>query len=887
MMEWTPAAKKCLTEYVEKKAAELTAVGADCGEVRNDLSDHIQTRVHEAGRTVVTEEDVLYVVGKASGTAGAGAADSRAVPPPLQPAPATPPLTIPCPRPLGWFVHSFVILFGIILPIITLGVELSTGMCADAFFDPIPTVMHTLLVALVPVANLLVLRSVQQRPWLSPRLTALFCGAAAGVSAFYALQFLPITPFACIGIMFMGLGFLGLSPLLAFLAGILLWRKLKKQEAEVREYHARCRWLAVTGAVLLLLLLEIPAAVTFVGASMAASGSQETAMNGVSLLRRAGSREQLLRMCYQRGGGIRDTAGMLYALAEPPSPEQVRGTYYRVTGESFSSQPPPRLRFGRGRAFDDWDPDQGGSVTGKKLHNLFLHSSRLDASVDADGGVVYTEWTLEFRNDGGWQQEARTVVQLPPGGCVSRLTLWIDGEPREAAFAGRHEVKEAYQKVVQRRRDPVLVTSAGPDRVMVQCFPVPANGIMKIRLGITAPMPVTRPELGELLLPRFIENNFRLKNSFAHKLWVEAKTPVLCPGVGLTQEKAAEKLFAVRGDVSQAALQAGVVIQGQRNLAVTTAWTEDKRATPPRRILQELAAVTTATVPEVILVVDASVSLKPFAETMAKALAELKAIPSVTLIVADDLAPRTVLTRSRDPQAVAKALRAVQFLGGRDNLPALQTACETARRTPGAVIAWLHGPQPLEITPFAGLAQEFARRGASAPIFDIQVAPGQNVLVNELANLGALTPATRTAVTPDTLSDLLARLGGSRQELRWRRTSADSVPAVADSAKQTSDHLARLYALDEINALAPFENVEARQKAIRIAADYRLVTTVSGAVVLESQAQYKEAGLEPVSADTVPTIPEPETWAMLIVAAVVLLYLAFRRKLATAAAEQG
>jgi hypothetical protein len=357
--------------------------------------------------------------------------------------------------------------------------------------------------------------------------------------------------------------------------------------------------------------------------------------------------------------------------------------------------------------------------------------------------------------------------------------------------------------------------------------------------------------------------------------------------VGLTQEKAAEKLFAVRGDVPQAALQAGVVVQGQRNPAVTTAWTEDKRATPPRLIRQELAAVTTATVPEVILVVDASVSLKPFAETTAKAVAELKAMPAVTLIVADDLAPRTVLTRSRDPRAVADALRAVQFLGGRDNLPALQTASETARRTPGAAMAWLHGPQPLEITPFAGLAQEFTRRGAPATLFDIQAAPGQNVLANELANLGALTPATRTAVTPDTLADLLARLGGSRQELRWHRAVADSAPAAADAAKATSDHLARLYALDEINAQAPFEDSDARQKAIRLAADYRLVTAVSGAVVLESQAQYKETGLEPVSADSVPTIPEPETWAMLVLAVVVLLCLALRRKPAPVAAGQG
>jgi hypothetical protein len=65
-------------------------------------------------------------------------------------------------------------------------------------------------------------------------------------------------------------------------------------------------------------------------------------------------------------------------------------------------------------------------------------------------------------------------VQLPPGGVVSRLTLWVNGEEREAAFAGRSQTRQAYQQVVSRRRDPVLVTTAGRDRVLVQCFPVPA-----------------------------------------------------------------------------------------------------------------------------------------------------------------------------------------------------------------------------------------------------------------------------------------------------------------------------------------------------------------------------------------------------------------------------
>jgi hypothetical protein len=44
------------------------------------------------------------------------------------------------------------------------------------------------------------------------------------------------------------------------------------------------------------------------------------------------------------------------------------------------------------------------------------------------------------------------------------------------------------------------------------------------------------------------------------------------------------------------------------------------------------------------------------------------------------------------------------------------------------------------------------------------------------------------------------------------------------------------------------------------------VTRASGAVVLGSDDQYRAAGLTPPDASAVPTIPEPETWAMLIIA---------------------
>ena len=61
-----------------------------------------------------------------------------------------------------------------------------------------------------------------------------------------------------------------------------------------------------------------------------------------------------------------------------------------------------------------------------------------------------------------------------------------------------------------------------------------------------------------------------------------------------------------------------------------------------------------------------------------------------------------------------------------------------------------------------------------------------------------------------------------------------------------------------------------------LAVQHRLVTPVSGVVVLETKQQYDESRLTPVSQATVPTIPEPHEWALMLMACLALAWLAWR-----------
>ncbi len=111
--------------------------------------------------------------------------------------------------------------------------------------------------------------------------------------------------------------------------------------------------------------------------------------------------------------------------------------------------------------------------------------------------LSYTEHTFTVKNDavsffeGSNQQEAIYVFQLPEGGVVTALSLWINDREEKALLTTKEKAATAYQTIVGReKRDPSLVQWQEGNRVSVRVFPVPASGSRKFKIGITAPMPV-------------------------------------------------------------------------------------------------------------------------------------------------------------------------------------------------------------------------------------------------------------------------------------------------------------------------------------------------------------------------------------------------------------
>ena len=780
----------------------------------------------------------------------------------------------------AWMI--FVLLAGVGLPVAAFTLELVLRICSSIFFDPIPTVWHIILLSIVPIANLIAVVAYLRGgfPYMTP-LTFLL-GISFGTEIVYSLQFLPLTPFSLLGLICFGMGLCGFSPYLAFASTWICLARLREIRLVEAHKNTKLLWSGVFIGVFVLGVFILTALATTIGLRMAVSNDEATSQRGVKLIRTFGSDSVLLRACYELPTGIWSDPAGLAGGWNPESREQARTTYYKVTGRSFNSVPAPTLFGLRSELTSDFefDSDVGGTAVNSRVDHLSLSSSRIDAVIDPDALTAYTEWTLLFTNLSSTEREARAEIALPPGGIVSRLTLWVDGEEREAAFSSRGTVRNAYQQVaVVQRRDPVVVTTCGPDRVLMQCFPVPMNGgIMKVRIGITSPLAPKDYSEGIFMLPHFVERNFGIPNGVKHSLFIESPREMIVGGAGLSS-KGVRCFRAVISDTELAGTESRILCS--RNASVRQVWAPDKFEPGRYAIVQTLAESDSPAPKNVIIVIDGSQKLKDARREIASALQYLPDECDFSVIMAADkvreLAPIQSVSR-RAVEDVQKKVLAAKYIGGIDNRPALLRACDAAIERANSVVLWIHGPQPLASNAYTEqMLQLSERRPGSVRILAVAAADGRNSILADLEKTGIIVVVPRKGTLAADLRQLFAE---------WRSDSHGSLIAVRErvpllevkNCARTSSHLCRLWARDEVMRICRLADSRKLPAAAKLAARYQLVTPVSGAVVLENEEQYIETGLKPVDPSSVPAIiPEPASWIALAVGIMLVVVVRCRK----------
>ncbi len=795
----------------------------------------------------------------------------------------------PAARPSQFPADTPAVLFGVLFPLAVIAIEWATGLCAQAFFDPLPTLAHAVLVGLVPLANLIALVHLRKNSTALPGWLPVLTGVSLAVSAFYALIFFPLMPLAVVAVLFYGLGLLPMGPVIAFMTTLRLKTRLAQRHGDA--WRGRPVKAGIAIGLAALLLLDVPAAATRIGLTWAVSTNATERERGVALLRALGDQDLLLRLCYDTVGrptgllsflvtfGSRQVfdGGQVHLANSVP---EVREIFYRTYGIAFNTLPAP-LQKGRWAQFGDFtfDPDHGGTEVGGRIKGLDLVSSRIDGSVNGDSAVGYLEWVLEFRNTSALAREARVGFALPPGAVVSRATLWINGVEQEAAYGGRGEVRKAYQEVaIRQARDPLLVTTKGAGRVLAQAFPVPSNGTIKFKIGITSPMTLTAANRAEMALPAIFERNFNFPDGVRHAVWIEGKSMLSASAGGLNAAAIAGGGFRLEGFVTDADLaKSRPIIVAERDARVITmaAQAAGNHGTVVQTIVNRTAVPTSA----LMIVVDGSRSMERHRTALR---ASLETIPEgrfVGLAIASEPA-LTIAPSAWTPDHARKiraALDATSFRGGQDNAPVLAEAVKLLEGEPGGALLWIHGPQPVAFRASQALLDQISTRLTRFPNVALYpVEPGANEVLPDApwAWGGIILP--NSGSTHSDLEKYLSQTLSGKPSFAIKRTLATashSAPLALGSS-----HIAKLWAADEVNAMMANAGEAARANATSIAADHRLVTPVSGAVVLETKAQYSEHNLQPVATATVPTVPEPHEWAMIIIVSCLVLWTLYRQQ---------
>lgn len=93
-------------------------------------------------------------------------------------------------------------------------------------------------------------------------------------------------------------------------------------------------------------------------------------------------------------------------------------------------------------------------------------------------------------------QEALYTFHLPEGATVSALSLWIKGKEQKGLLSTRQKADSAYSTIVGHyRRDPSVVHWQEGNTVVVRVYPVTTAESRRFKLGVTAPLELTRGKL--------------------------------------------------------------------------------------------------------------------------------------------------------------------------------------------------------------------------------------------------------------------------------------------------------------------------------------------------------------------------------------------------------
>lgn len=752
-------------------------------------------------------------------------------------------------------VSTSAIVFFAVLPLLGLASEIVTGTLSP-WLGLFPTWWHVAAVVAAITLNLW-LHVVRGRAakWLPARATAM--AFVAGMALLYAIAEMPALPLMVFAVLFFGLGLLAAAPYFVCLGFLRL----------VPDLVARWRD-SERGALTLLACLAVgllPAVGLGLYSQTAVTAHEATALGQLrhamaapapaavieerAVAVRAGDRAVQRGLC-TFGDEDRDDDDWFFALSrgskEPfahlasgrdfwfhrklaahrlrLATEGARLAFHRAHGEGWDDAQPPRAQ-------DGWD---GGA-------SIEWQASRFTITAEPAAAIARVDWEIEVDAAARWPVEARFDVRLPSGAVVSSLSSWIADEERPAAFAGAGDVQAAYDQVVRKQRDPVLVRERAPGSVQMLLFPLSKElPPMRVRVGFTVPL----RWLGEratLCLPQVVGHNCRGGEVDEHLVRFDGEALPRPP-------------HAVGREL-------GEPIDVPR--IVGTVHTRDADGI----LVQQLTArPRVATPPAFVVVIEASASMTRAVLRTDEMLAAFpRGVPCVLFVAHGDAFVQH--DGGSGAAELGAFVREQPCTGGVDATGALRAAIAAAKQRGVARVYWLHG---------TAATRHFAAelpRDADVEIVAFAVRTGRHAGVEEAAKRGTLVEVPRHGDSAEAMVSALAEFvafapPGGDHEVGDHARVFDRALVPPTGSVEVSDQIARLWAARRARGAVREGDAVA---GAQLAARFRVATAGVGAVVLETKADYDRHGLdpgaeigrEPMGPVGSGPVPEPSTLVLL------------------------
>jgi len=175
-------------------------------------------------------------------------------------------------------------------------------------------------------------------------------------------------------------------------------------------------------------------------------------------------------------------------------------------------------------------------------------------------------------------------------------------------------------------------------------------------------------------------------------------------------------------------------------------------------------------------------------------------------------------------------LATATFAGGADNVPALRRAWDLAVETPGNnAVVWIHSPQLIELERAFPLRQRMEESPFGPVLYSVHTTNGADEIEKQLDGVNQVKTVPRVGTLRSDLERLFRQLSGQIKTYEFVRSVAHSdVPFEPPPGYETSDHLARLWARDEVSRILNARDTRLTEAAAPLAVRYQLVTPISG-----------------------------------------------------------